>query len=153
MKPTISERNQNCRELFADDGGFCLVAEATQDGAIVARKREQAEQAKAEAEAAQLRLAMPEHPPLPRGWTLETFESFGKPFARAIDADGCKWYGSTGRWVLNVPWFRRSPGLPYHKADDLAVVETVEGNRAYPITEKGTILIGSRRIGPQQWDH
>lgn len=98
-------------------------------------------------------------PALPKGWRLETFHGLameGQPapqFTRAIDPDGCKWYGSTGRWRLNVPWFRRSRNLPRHRSDDIAIVETTDGNREYPITEKGTIRIGKRRIGPRRWDH
>lgn len=91
---------------------------------------------------------------LPKGWTTETYQGYGsKTFTRAIDPDGCKWYYVDGEWKLNVPWFRRSTGLPRDKADDLAVVETVTGNREYSITEDGVILIGNRRIGPRQWDH
>jgi hypothetical protein len=90
---------------------------------------------------------------LPDGWTLETHQGISQTYQRAIDSDGCKWYDIDGQWTLNVPWFRRSPGLAPHRSDDLAVVETVDGERAYPITEKGTIRIGKRRISPRRWNH
>lgn len=93
-------------------------------------------------------------PKLPTGWRLDHFaDTLGNSFTRAIDSDGCRWYPVDGAWKMNVPWFRRSPGLHPDACDDLAVVETVTGNRAYPITESGTILIGSRRITSREWDH
>jgi hypothetical protein len=72
---------------------------------------------------------------------------------KAIDQDGICWFGYTGRWLVNVPWFRRSENCPKHWADDIAIVECVDGNRPYPITQKGTILVGKRRILSKEWNH
>lgn len=97
--------------------------------------------------------------PIPPGWTAETYpglEISGKPapeYTRAIDPDGCKWYDIDGEWTLSVPYFRRSPNLPRDRSDDIALVDTTEGETPYPITEKGTILIGKRRIPPTRWNH
>lgn len=91
---------------------------------------------------------------VPHGWKLEAFQGYeGETFTRAVDPDGCRWYDIDGTWRMNVPWFRRSPGLPEHAEDDLAVVDTTEGNQPYPIDKHGVIQIGRRRILPIQWDH
>ena len=87
---------------------------------------------------------------LRKGWRSDT----RVPYAKTIDQDGLCWYGSTGKWILNVSWFRRSPGLPQDIPDDIALVETqYHGNIPYPITQKGTILVGKRRILSNQWSH
>lgn len=80
---------------------------------------------------------------IPKGWTSEVFESLGQKFKRAIDPDGCRWYWEGG-WILNVPYFR---------GNDAALVDHIEGIKAFPITPKGTILIGNRRISPRKWNH
>ncbi len=99
----------------------------------------------------------PSLPKLPRGWSLDQFNVINderdRVFTRAIDTNGCRWYNVDGVWKLNVPWFRRSSGLASDKSDDIAVVDTVFGHNEYPITEKGTIKIGARRIGPHKWNH
>ena len=101
-----------------------------------------------------LRSAAPPLPTLPARWTLETYEGYqGREFTRAVDPDGCRWYDADGEWRLNVPWFRRSHGLPDDAPDDVAVVDTVRGNEPFPIDESGTIRIGRRRILGRQWDH
>jgi hypothetical protein len=86
---------------------------------------------------------------LRKGWRSDT----SVPSVKAIDQDGLCWYGGTGQWILNVPWFRRSKECPEHWNDDIAVVESIHGKLEYPITQKGTILVGKRRIRSTQWNH
>ena len=84
---------------------------------------------------------------------MEPFDGgSGELFIRAIDGDGCRWYDQGNGWKLDVPYFRNTTGNPT-AMDNVAVVDTVNGHREYPISEAGVILIGRRRVGPIRWDH
>ena len=98
----------------------------------------------------------PPHPslsaPVPKGWTAERYGD-AQEYKRAIDPDGCRWYYTDGQWKLNVPGFRRSPGLSADRSDDIANVDHKDGRQPFPITEGGTIKIGNRCISPSRWSH
>jgi hypothetical protein len=97
-----------------------------------------------------------QHPSLtakvPKGWREEFYVSLDKPFKRAVDQDGCRWYWE-GEWILHVPGFRNTPANK-GKCDDIACVDHVSGRDAeYPISEAGVISIGKRRIPQRKWHH
>jgi len=81
---------------------------------------------------------------IPRSWKAEEWTGSNGRHKRAVDPDGCRWYWLDDQWTLSVPWFR---------GDDLAVVETINGNRAFPISKAGVITIGTRKISPSKWNH
>jgi hypothetical protein len=55
MNTKLDIHNTNGRELFADPS-FCLVAQTTQDGAVMAREKQKQKSAREAAEQAQGRL-------------------------------------------------------------------------------------------------
>jgi hypothetical protein len=87
---------------------------------------------------------------IPTGWGSQTYTTPSGRHKRAIDPDGCLWYWE-GAWILNVTGFNSSRrGL---ETDDIAMVETTDGKRPYPISKAGIISIGSRRIPSSKWNH
>ena len=89
--------------------------------------------------------------PLPKGMRGDVYESCGTLYRRAVDADGCRWYYTDGKWMLEVPYF--TDYRPGSNLSDVAVIDNECGRFEAPISRAGVIRIGNRRITRRQWHH